>query len=98
VFAEMAAAAEEHGQPLYGELLRFHRSRLDRERENKGHAFDARRRAIEQIGLPAVRQHRLNELAREESAWHSEFEARADVHPELIPRLLLRVERVGANA
>jgi len=97
VFAEVAAAAEEHGQPLYSELLRFHRSRLDRERDNKCHTFEARRRTIERIGLPAVRQHRLNELAKEESAWRSEFEARANLHPELIPRLLLRVEGVGAN-
>jgi len=98
VFDEVAAAAEEYGHPLYGELLRFHRSRLDRERENKCHAFDARRRVIERIGLPAVRQHRLNELVKEEHASRSEFNARADVHPELIPRLLLRVEGGGADA
>jgi hypothetical protein len=98
VFAEVAGAAEEHGHRLYIELLRFHRRRLERERENKCHAFEARRRAIERIGLPAVRQHRLNELAREESAWRTEFEVRADVHPELTPRLILRVEGGGANA
>jgi superfamily II DNA or RNA helicase len=98
VFSTVAAAAEEHGHPLYSELVRFHRTRLEREKENKCHAFEARRRAIERIGLPAVRQHRLNELAKEENAWRSEFGRRADVHPELLPRLLLRVEGVGADA
>ena len=39
------------GHPLYEELLRFHQGRPERERQNKRYAFDARRRAIERIGL-----------------------------------------------
>jgi superfamily II DNA or RNA helicase len=95
IFAEVTSAAERYGHPLYEELLRFHQGRLGRERENKRHAFDVRRRAIERIGLPAVRQHRLNELAKEETAWNLESESRAHVHPDLIPRLILRVEGLG---
>jgi hypothetical protein len=95
VFAEVTAAAERHGHPLYEELMRFHRGRLERERENKRYAFDVRRRAIERIGLPAVRQHRLNELAKEEMLWSRESESRVHVHPELVPRLILRVEGLG---
>ena len=95
VFAAATAIAESHGHPLYEELLRFHRGRLERERENKAYTFDARRRAIERIGLPAVRQHRLNELEREETAWDLESESRAHVYPELVPRLILRVEGLG---
>jgi superfamily II DNA or RNA helicase len=95
VFAEVTTAAERHGHPLYEELLRFHQGRLERERKNKRYAFDARRRAIERIGLPAVRQHRLNELAKEETAWNLESESRAHVHPELVPRLIIRVEGLG---
>jgi hypothetical protein len=95
VFAEMTTAAERDGHPLYEELLRFHHGRLNREREHKRYAFDARHRAIERTGLPAVRQHRLNELAREETAWNLESESRAHVHPELVPRLIIRVECLG---
>jgi superfamily II DNA or RNA helicase len=95
IFAEVTSAAERYGHPLYEELLRFHQGRLGRERENRRYAFDARRRAIERIGLPAVRQHRLNELAKEETAWNLESESRAHVHPDLIPRLILRVEGLG---
>jgi superfamily II DNA or RNA helicase len=95
IFAEVTSAAERYGHPLYEELLRSHQGRLGRERENKRYAFDARRRAIERIGLPAVRQHRLNELAKEETAWNLESESRAHVHPDLIPRLILRVEGLG---
>ena len=97
-FAEIAGVAEEHGEPFYRELLRVYREVLNRERENKCHAFDARRRAIERIGLPAVSQRRLDELDKEENAWRSEFQGRADIHPELIPRLILRVEGGESNA
>ena len=48
-----------------------------------------------EIGLPAVRQYRLNELANEEKAWNLESESRPHAHPELVPRLILRVEGLG---
>jgi superfamily II DNA or RNA helicase len=95
VFEEATTAAERHGHPLYEELLRFHQGRLERERESKRYAFDARRRAIERIGLPAVRQHRMNELGKEETAWNLESESRSHVHPELVPRLIIRVDGLG---
>ena len=95
VFDEVTTAAERHGHPFYEELLRFHQGRLKRERQNKRYAFDARRRAIERIGLPALCQHRLNELAKEETAWNLESESRIHVHPELVPRLMIRVEGLG---
>ena len=95
VFAEVTSAAERHGHPLYEELLRFHHARLDKERERKRNAFDVRRRIIERIGLFAVRQHRLNELDREETAWRIESESSDQVHPELVPRLIIRVEGLG---
>jgi hypothetical protein len=93
----MSATAETQGQPLYEELMHFHRSRLARERENKRYALDSRRQAIERIGLLAVKQHRLKELEREESEWKRQVESRSSVHPELILRLILRVEGVGTN-
>jgi hypothetical protein len=94
-FAEVTSAAERHGHPLYEELVRFHHDRLDKEREKNRYAFDVRRRAIERIGLPAVRQRRLNELDREEAVWRIESESRDQVHPELVPRLIIRVEGLG---
>lgn len=95
VFLAVTTAAERNGHPIYEELLQFHHKRLKREKENKRYSFEARRRAIERIGLPAVRQHRLAELDKEETAWHLESESRTLVYPELIPRLILRVEGLG---
>ena len=95
--SEVSAAAEGQGHPLYEELIHFHRDSLRREQENKRYSFDARRRATERIGLQTVRLRRLTALAKEESEWTRDFDSRSSVHPELIPRLLLRVEGVGTN-
>ena len=94
-FEGVKTAAERHGHPLYEELLRFYQGRLDREKQNERYAFDARFRAIEGIGLPTMRQHRLNNLSKEETAWNFESESRAHVHRKLVPRLMIRVEGIG---
>ncbi len=95
VFADLTTTAEDHGRPLYEELLQSNHSRLKRERENKRDAFEGRRRAVKQIQLPAVRQHRLNEIAQDEIIWDSQSQSQDHVHPELVPRLILRVEGLG---
>ncbi|MCK4304076.1 MAG: DEAD/DEAH box helicase [Candidatus Eisenbacteria sp.] len=95
LFQRVEASAREHGQQIYQELVRTHRTRLARERERGEYAFNARRQAIERIGLPAVRHHRLTQLAAEERAWREQLDHRAETSPELVPLLLVRVERGG---
>jgi hypothetical protein len=91
-FSTVTRAAEEHGKVVYDALVHEHRSRLDRERA-KGHAaFAARRRAINRIGLPAVRANRLVQLDAEEREWREALEGRAQILPELTPILILRIE------
>ena len=84
-------AAEEHGRVVYDTLLHEHRSRLGRERTKGIAAFAARRRAINRIGLPAVRAHRLTQLDAEERTWREALEQRAAILPELTPILMLRI-------
>ena len=55
-------------------------------------AFAARRRTVERIGLPAVRYHRLAQLEREEQTWRDQSKRQAEVSPDLVPLLLLRLE------
>ena len=95
IYEGVTTAAERNGHHIFEELLRFHQGLLDREKKNERYAFDARRRAIERIGLPAVRRHRLNKLTKEEIAWNFESESRAHVHRKLVPRLMIRVEGIG---
>ena len=92
IFDRLMEAAEAHGKLLYTELLALHRERLTRERDKGEYAFTARRCTVERIGLPAVRYHRLAQLEREEHAWREQIKRKAQVSPDLVPLLLLRLE------
>ena len=97
LYSAVSLVVEQHGRPVYEELIHFHGRCLRREKDNKQYAFEARRRTIEKVGLAPVRQHRHEELVKEELEWNQEFESRSNVQPELIPRLILRVEGAGTN-
>jgi len=91
-FNRLAEIAEEHGRAIYEELVQEHRTRLTRERKKGEYAFAARRRVIERVGLPQVRDHRLALLQQEERAWSEELERKARIYPEMVPLLVIRVE------
>ena len=40
-----------------------------------------------------VRDHRLNLLQKEESAWNEEHKRKAQVYPEMVPLIIIRVEK-----
>jgi hypothetical protein len=92
IFAQLQKAAEEHGKTIYDALVQEHRARIVRELEKADYAFAARRKAIERIGLPQVRQHRLNLLAVEERTLQAQLDQKAHAYPEMAPLLVLRVE------
>ncbi len=91
-FERLREAAEQQGKTIYDELVQAHRECLAREREKGEYAFAARRRAIERIGLPQVRNHRLSLLEQEEERFREQLERRAQILPEMMPLLLVRVE------
>lgn len=94
-FAAARAAAEANGRSVFQELVDRHRDRLLRERKKSVQAFAARRRAIERIGLPQVRDHRLGLLEQEEREWKVEMDAKENAIPELSAVLLVRVVTTG---
>ena len=96
-FRLVETSAREHGQQIYEELVQMHQARLGVEREKGEYAFAARRRAVERIGLPAVRDHRLTQLAVEERSWREALDRKAETSPELVPLLLVRTERGGGR-
>jgi superfamily II DNA or RNA helicase len=93
VFTRIHDVAETHGRLLYESLVEAHQARVAREREKGDYAFTARRWAVERIGLQAVRDHRLVQLAEEEQTWREELKRMADVQPELIPLLITYVRQ-----
>lgn len=88
-------AIEQAGRTRYDEMVREQSRQQQREREKMGYAFAARRRAINRIGLPAVRQYRLRQLEQEESAWQHELAQRTGIVPEANLILLLHVTGLG---
>ena len=91
-FDRLTGISEEQGRTIYDELVQEHRSRLTREREKGKYAFAARRSVIERVGLPQVRDHRLDLLRQEEQAWNEELKRKAQVYPEMVPLIIIRVE------
>jgi len=94
-FAKLQSAAEEHGKPIYEALVQEHRGRIAREREKADYAFAARRKTIERIGLPQVRNYRLNFLSQEERSFQEQLDQKAHAYPEMAPLLVIRVEGGG---
>jgi hypothetical protein len=95
IFAKLQNAAEEHGKPIYDALVQEHRARIAREREKADYAFAARRKTVEQIGLPQVRNYRLNLLAEEERSFQEQLDQKAPAYPGMVPLLVIRVEGDG---
>ena len=91
-FAKLQSAAEEHGKPIYEALVQEHRGRIAREREKADYAFAARRKTVERIGLPQVRNYRLNLLSQEERSFQEQLDQKAHAYPEMVPLLVIRVE------
>jgi hypothetical protein len=89
--AQCTQYAHEHGRALYQELLALHRDRLSRERRKATHAFDARKREIGRIGLPQVRNYRLEQLERERHTWEGQMAQREMAVPELNSVIVVRV-------
>ena len=92
VYRRLRADAERLCEDAFHELHIRHRERLKREQERGEYAFQVRRIALGRLGLPEVRQHRLNRLGDEEREWAAELRKRGQILPELQPVILLRVE------
>ncbi|MDX9975489.1 MAG: helicase, partial [FCB group bacterium] len=88
-------AAEEYGRSIFNALAHDHSAYITREREKFDYALAARRRAVERIGLPEVREHRLSLLVKEEHESRLEFNQKAELYPEMTPLLIVRVEVDG---
>lgn len=90
-------AAEVQGAAVFEELATAHQMSIMRERKKGTHAFSSRRRAIERLGLPQVRAHRLRILGEEEQSWIKELATREAALPDLAAVLMVRVAPMGAS-
>ncbi len=92
VFDRLRHEAERHGESLFQSLHARHQQRIGSEREKGRYAFHVRRQALNRIGLPEVRQHRIKRLDEEERTWEVNLRQQESVFPDLQPIVVLRVE------
>lgn len=90
-FEKLQEAAEQAGQELFDALQQTHIAALAREEERGSVAFGSRRKAIERVGLPEVRQYRHARCDAEEAEWRNELQSARQIVPEIRPLILTRI-------
>jgi len=90
-FSDARLRAESAGTELFSSLKQIHNESLDIAKEKSEYGFNARRRAIERIGLPEVKNYRLAKLEQDINEWQQSFEQSKKVSPELSALLILSV-------
>jgi SNF2 family DNA or RNA helicase len=91
IFEQVWSAAIVQGKSIYDQLIEKYYQQLQREQEKGEYAFAARRRAIERIGLPQVRDYRLAQLQQEQEIWSQALQQRAEVSPEIVSLLIISI-------
>ena len=95
-YERLHKAAEQAGQELFKTLQQAHITSVAREEERGTISFASRRKAIERVGLPEVRQYRLTRCDVEEAEWRHELQSAQQILPEIRPLLMLRITKEDA--
>jgi len=90
-FDKARIIAEDAGMGFFNELKQKHTDSLNIIKEKSEYGFNARKKAIERIGLPEVKNYRHAKLASEIDEWRTSFEESKQVIPELTALLILQV-------
>lgn len=85
------ALAREQCRDLYLEMRQRHLAQLQLEKQKAEYSFRSRRKMLQTIGLPEVRDYRLRQLAQEEARCAEEFKRQCQVQPQLTPLLFLQI-------
>jgi len=96
-YERLREAAEQTGQELFDALQQAHLASIAREEERGIVSFASRRKVIERVGLPEVRQFRLSHCDTDEADWRHELQSVRQSVPEIRPLLMLRIIKGGAR-
>jgi len=92
---KLLSAAEQAGQEIFDTMQDAHFAAVAREEERGMIAFASRRKAIDRLGLPEVRQFRMARLDEDQSQWRSELKSARQIVPEMRSLLLLNIGNGG---
>jgi superfamily II DNA or RNA helicase len=96
ILRRLMDAIETYGEAVYEELAEAYKEHITWECKRKEHLFKARTRAIEKIGLQTVKNYRLRQLRKEMREWEEIMEQNLQPIPDIIPLMVIRIER-GAS-
>jgi superfamily II DNA or RNA helicase len=85
--------SESVGKELFNTLHQEYISAISNEETRGLHSFEAKRKAINRVGLPEVRQYRLNLCTYEENEWKKEIESTKQLFPEIRPLVIMQIQR-----
>lgn len=91
LYEELKERAIIAGESSFLELKQEYESSLRQEAKKTDYAFNARRRAVERIGLSEVRNYRLRVLEEDEIEWRANLQRRGQTAPDLNCLLMLNV-------
>ena len=92
-YEQLQNAAEKVGKELFDTLQVAHLASVTREEERGQISFSARRRTIDRVGLPEVKNYRLSKCDAEEVEWLKELGLARQIIPEIRPLVMLNIDR-----
>ncbi|HGE8242508.1 SNF2-related protein [Aeromonas veronii] len=92
VYALLHQAAQQEGKAMFESMLAATQADLDNHYEKGEYSFNARKRAIERVGLPEVRQYRLRQLNSEYALWRQELDKKRNAIPDMMLHAVLEIK------
>ena len=96
-FQTLYEAATTTGQEIFNQLKHTHEKAIERENQRGITAFESRKKAIHKVGLPEVRNYRLQRLKEDKHQWEKELKNAAQVIPDIRPLLMFSIGEVPGN-
>ena len=90
-FEHLQETAKDVCKAVYAEMTSNHLKAMKREKEKLEFSLQSRRKLIQTIGLPEVRQFRIRQLEEEERKALEEHKRQSEVMPRLQPVLVIRI-------
>ena len=92
IYQMLRAVAEEQGKLVFEDMLINYKADLSEKIDKGEYSFAARKRAIERIGLPEVKNYRLRQLVDEELNWAQQIKEKQQVYPELSLHIVFEIK------
>ena len=88
----MHKVAQEEGKAIFESMLTANQTDLDNQFEKGEYSFNARKKAVERVGLPEVRQFRLRQLSSEYALWLQDIDKKRRVIPDMVLHTIIEIK------